>query len=57
MVINLLGRIVMTFLGGVGLYTLQWFNGRGVFLLFGVISLAATVAMYTMPHCTTKAKK
>ena len=57
MVINMLGRIVMIFLGGVGLYTLQWFSGRGIFLLFGVNSLAATVAMYTMPYCTTKAKE
>jgi hypothetical protein len=46
----------MIFLGGIGLYTLQLFNGRGVFGLFGVLSLAAAVAMYTMPYCTTNVK-
>ena len=46
----------MIFLGGAGLVTLQFLNGRGVFVLFGAISLAATVAMYTMPYCTSNPK-
>lgn len=56
MAINMLARLTMIFLGGAGLVTLQFLNGRGVFVLFGAISLAATVAMYTMPYCTSNPK-
>jgi len=53
---NLVARIMMAILGGVGLYTLDFFNGRGIFILFGLTLLAATVSMYTMPYCTSNSK-
>lgn len=56
MVINMMGRIAMVVLGGFGFVALQFFNGRGVFVLFGIISFVAAVAIYTMPYCTSNSK-
>jgi len=46
------GRVATTFLGVVGISSLSWFGGNGLYFLFILLSLGAAYSGQTMPFCT-----
>jgi len=50
---SVVGRIASSFLGIVGISSLSWFGGNGLYILFVLLSLAAGYSGHTMPYCTS----
>lgn len=46
------GRIGIMCLGTVGVYAMQWLDGRGLYLIFFVLALISHVCMTLMPYDT-----
>ena len=46
------GRVAIMLMGFVGIKSIGWFGGNGLYLIFMVISGFASYAGYTMPYCT-----
>jgi hypothetical protein len=49
---SLIGRIATTVLGFVGVMALYWLDGKGLYVIFLILSLASSLFMYKMPYCT-----
>ena len=47
------GRVSTMFVGVVGVYAMEWFNGNGLYVIFVVLSAVAGVGAKTMPYCTS----
>ena len=46
------GRIATTFLGVVGVSSLEWFGGDGLYFIFILFSGVGSLCAFTMPFCT-----
>jgi hypothetical protein len=51
-IFSLAGRIATTALGFVGVLALYWLDGKGLYLIFFILSLISSFCMYKMPYCT-----
>lgn len=51
-VTSMVGRIAIVFLGCVGVYAVEWLNGKALYLIFSVLALLSVVAMRGMPYET-----
>ena len=49
---SLVGRIGIIFLGTIGVYALQWLDGKGLYLIFLILSSASYLCMTLMPYDT-----
>lgn len=49
---SLVGRIGIIFLGTIGVYAIEWLHGRGLYLIFVVLSLTSYLCMTLMPYDT-----
>jgi len=46
------GRIGATLLGLAGMYAMKWFGGKGLYVLFIILTGSSGYGAYTMPFCT-----
>jgi hypothetical protein len=46
------GRIGSISLGFIGLNSLYWLNGSGLYVIFMVIGILSAICIYKMPYCT-----
>ncbi len=51
-IFSLSGRIGTTTLGFLGVNSLYWFDGNGLYLIFLLLSLISSLSLYKMPYCT-----
>jgi nitrate/nitrite transporter NarK len=47
------GRVSTMFVGVVGVYAMEWFNGNGLYVIFVLLSGVAGIGAKTMPYCTS----
>jgi hypothetical protein len=45
-------RIATTILGIVGVSSLNWMNGNGLYFIFILLALISGYGAYNMPYCT-----
>lgn len=51
-IFNVSGRMAIAILGFLGVSALYWFDGKGLYLLFTLLSFSSCVFVYNMPFCT-----
>lgn len=51
-IFNVAGRMAIAILGFLGVSALYWFDGKGLYMIFTVLSLLSFVLIFKMPFCT-----
>ncbi len=51
-IFNVAGRLAIAILGFLGVSALYWFGGKGLYLIFMILSFISFVFMSKMPFCT-----
>ena len=46
------GKIAATLMGVIGIYSLKWFGGNGLYFIFMLLSGFSSYTAFTMPYCT-----
>jgi len=51
-IFSLSGRIATTALGFLGVNSLYWFDGNGLYFIFVFLCVCSTILVFRMPYCT-----
>lgn len=46
------GRVGSILIGSIGISSMYWFGGNGLYLILTVLSLVSAFAVFRMPYCT-----
>jgi hypothetical protein len=51
-IFNVAGRMAIAILGFLGVSALYWFDGKGLYIIFGILAFLSSFFIFKMPFCT-----